>query len=75
MRAIEHIHADGTSSFQYTECTHGEWRALQAMEASTPDPKAREAWIRINCTIDEIHVAEAKPEPADDEWFIAPRRR
>ena len=73
MRAIEHVYPDGSSSFEYTDLTHGEYRMLRAMEAATSDQKARVEWIRNNCSIDHVHIVDVMPEPPDDAHLIPPR--
>ena len=62
MRVTEHIHPDGESSFEFTEITHGEFRALSGLSGAALVDHIR----TTAASIVPIHH-EPPPVPDDDE--------
>lgn len=68
MKVIEHVHLDGSSSFEFTAITHGEWAAVQKLTGSELIDH-----IRATAEIVSKRVAKPQPEPDPDEPMVIGR--
>lgn len=66
MIAIEHVHPEGPSSFQWVDLTHGELAKLQSL----PDDEIHD-YIRANADVLQTRVLEVNPDPRPDDKIVS----